>query len=222
MVIKKEILFPIFLECIKYTDDIFWENVFEDLSYGKTPYGTYISKNFFCCNYKDKGFNYKIEEDKDPQELYNDIYTLLVKKLCLLSQKDKIKKRLDFFNIEEDKDMKKTWSSIRKKNIKDLLIENYVISMKNKHYLTFKQARYLISIIYIGMIFKVITVKDIDYNDGKINNILGIEFKKKEIILLKDIYNIKLSKSCILIEEKNLMSLNWTKYIDNLKKLVII
>ena len=67
------------------------ENVFEELSYGKTPYGTYISKNFFCCNYKDKGFNYKID-DKNPEELHNDIYSLLVKKLGLLSQKKKILK----------------------------------------------------------------------------------------------------------------------------------
>jgi hypothetical protein len=222
MVIKKEILYPMFLECIKYTDDIFWENVFEELSYGKTPYGTYISKNFFCCNYKDKGFNYKID-DKNPEELHNDIYSLLVKKLGLLSQKDKIKKRLEFLNTdEENKDSKKTWSSIRKKNIKDLLIENYVISMKNKYFLTFKQAKYLISIIYIGMIFKIITVKDIDYNDGKINNINGIEFKKKDIILLKDMYDIKMPQSCILIEDKNLMSSNWDKYIDNLKKMVIV
>ena len=94
--------------------------------------------------------------------------------------------------------------------------------MKNKYFLTFKQAKYLISIIYIGMIFKIITVKDIDYNDGKINNINGIEFKKKDIILLKDMYDIKMPQSCILIEDKNLMSSNWDKYIDNLKKMVIV
>ena len=72
------------------------------------------------------------------------------------------------------------------------------------------------------MIFKIITVKDIDYNDGKINNINGIEFKKKDIILLKDMYDIKMPQSCILIEDKNLMSSNWDKYIDNLKKMVIV
>ena len=62
MPIKREIIYPIFLECCQFTDDKFWENVFEDLAYGKTPYGTYISKDFLCCSYKKKEFSYKIEK----------------------------------------------------------------------------------------------------------------------------------------------------------------
>ena len=222
MTIKKEIIYPIFLVCCQYTSDIFWENVFEDLSYGKTPYGTYITKDFLCCNYKDKEFSYKIEKNKDPEVLYNDIFSLLSKKLGLLSQRDKIKKKIDFYNIEEDiKEGRKKWSNIRKKNIKDLLIEKYVIDMKNKHSLSVKQAKYLLSIIFIAMVFKVITVKDIQYENGKINHIDGIEFEKKKIILLRDVYNIETNfNSCILIEP-NLMSYNWDKYLITLKKLIL-
>ena len=221
MPIKKEIVYPIFLECCQYTTDIFWENVFEDLSYGKTPYGTYITKDFLCCNYKDKEFSYKIEKNKDTEQLYNDIFNLLSKKLGLLSQRDKIKKKIDFYNIEEEiKEGRKNWSSIRKKNIKDLLIEKYVIDMKNKYSLSIKQAKYLLSIIFIAMVFKVITVKDIHYENGKISHIEGIEFKKKQVIVLRDIYNIETNlNSCILIEP-NLMSYNWEKYLTALKKLI--
>ena len=46
MPIKKDIVYPGFIECLQFTEDIFWENIFEDLAYGKTPYGTYISKDF--------------------------------------------------------------------------------------------------------------------------------------------------------------------------------
>ena len=221
MPIKKEIVYTIFLECGQYTTDIFWENVFEDLSYGKTPYGTYITKDFLCCNYKDKEFSYKIEKNKDTEQLYNDIFNLLSKKLGLLSQRDKIKKKIDFYNIEEEiKEGRKNWSSIRKKNIKDLLIEKYVIDMKNKYSLSIKQAKYLLSIIFIAMVFKVITVKDIHYENGKISHIEGIEFKKKQVIVLRDIYNIETNlNSCILIEP-NLMSYNWEKYLTALKKLI--
>ena len=81
---KKDILYPIFLECLQYTTDTFWENIFEDLAYGKTPYGTYINKNFLCCNYKNKEFSYKIEK-KNADQLYNDVFNLLAKKLGLLS-----------------------------------------------------------------------------------------------------------------------------------------
>ena len=221
MTIKKEIIYPIFLECCQYTTDIFWENVFEDLSYGKTPYGTYITKDFLCCNYKDKEFSYKIEKNKEPEQLYTDIFNLLSKKLGLLSQRDKIKKKIDFYNIEEEiKEGRKNWSSIRKKNIKDLLIEKYVIDMKNKYSLTIKQSKYLLSIIFIAMVFKVITVKDINYENGKISHIEGIDFKKKQIIILRDVYSLESSfNSCILIEP-NLMSYNWEKYLISLKKLI--
>lgn len=220
MPIKKEILYPIFLECCQFTTDIFWENVFEDLSYGKCPYGTYISKDSLCCNYKDKEFNYKIEQ-KDPHQLYNDIYNLLSKKLGLLSQRDKLKKKIDFYNIEEEiKEGRKNWSSIRKKNIKDLCIEKYVIDMKNKYSLSVKQTKYLLSVIFIAMVFKVITSKDIHYVEGKITHIDGITLKKKQIILDRDIYNSESNFNNCIIIEPNLISNNWTKYLDNLRKLV--
>jgi len=215
---KKEIIYPIFLECCQYTNDIFWENIFEDLAYGKTPYGTYISKDFLCCNYKDKEFSYKIEK-KTSIQLYNDIFSLLHKKLGLLSPRDKIKKKIDFHNIEEEiKESRKNWASIRKKNIKDLLIENYVIDMKNKYCLTMNQSKYLLSVIFIAMIFKVITVKDIKYENGKIEHIEGIDIKKKKITLLRDIYNIDTSVNRCIIIDSNFMSDNWDKYITSLKK----
>jgi len=219
MPVKKEILYPMFLECLKYTSDSFWENVFEDLAYGKTPYGTYINRSFLCCNYKNKEFSYKIEK-KDSEQLYNDVYNLLVKKLGLMSIRDKLNKKIDFNNIEEElKLVRKNWNNIRKKNIKDMLIENFAIKMKNKHSLNLKQSRKLISSIFIGMIFKVISAKDINYENGEIISIDGFSFKENEVIVERDIYDIENEyRKCILID-KTLMSDNWEKYLTNLKKI---
>jgi hypothetical protein len=69
------------------------------------------------------------------------------------------------------------------------------------------------------MIFKVINIKDICYNDGKINNINGIQFEKNKIIYDKNIYDFDINfQKCILID-KPIMSENWNKYISNLKKI---
>jgi hypothetical protein len=219
MRVHKDIVYPIFLECSMFAIDLFWENIFYDLAYGNTPYGTYISKDSLCCSYNDKEFSYKIER-KDPEQMYNEIYNLLTKKLGILSLREKAKKRIDFHKIEEQiRESRKNWNSIKKKNVKDLLIEKYVISMKNKHKLSIKQTRYLLSIIFISMVFKVITSKDINYSDGKINSIAGIDFEKKKVILERNVYKIDISFAPQIMIDKKLMSDNWGKYLEKLRKL---
>ena len=215
---KKEIVYPIFLECCQYATDSYWENIFEELAYGKSPYGSYISKGFLCCSYKKKDFSYKIEK-KNPKQMYEDIYNLLTNKLGLLSQQDKIKKRKLFKDVEKSlNDCRKNWNDIRKKNVKELLIELYVTRMKDKHSLTIKQARHLLSIIYIGLVFKVITCKDIDYSEGQINNIEGITFSKRKINIEKNLYNLDVNFTTNIIFDKKLMSDNWEKYIKERNK----
>ena len=218
MTIKKEIIYPVFFECCKFTNDTFWVNIFEDLAYGKPPYGTYINKNFLCCSYKNKEFSYKIER-KNPECLYNDIYKLLTKKLEILSNKEKLKKRIDFHKTKTKiREFRQDWVNIRKKNIKDLLIELYIADMKKKYSLTIKQSKYLLSIIFVAIIFKVINNKDIKYSDGKIQHIDGIEFDKKKIIIKPDIYNIDINFSPEIEIEKKVMSDNWEKYLSDLRK----
>ena len=217
---KHDIIYPIFLESAKFATDIFWENIFEELSYGKTPYGSYISKNFLCCNYINKEFSYKIER-KNPEIIYKEIYLLFINKLGILSQKEKLKKRIDFNKIEQDlKESRKNWINIRKKNIKDLLIEKYVIDMKKLYNLSITQTKYLLNIIVNSIVFKTINSKDIEYYDNKIHNIKGITFSNNKIILLKNFEEINqhLTGGEIIIEEKKFMKDNWDKYLKNLKK----
>lgn len=245
---KREIIYPVFLECCQYADDTFWEGIFEELAYGKAPYGTYISKNFLCCSYKNKEFSYKIER-KDPKELYDDIYKILTEKLGILSRKEKAQKKVLFTELEKNiKQSRKEWSSIRRKNVKDTLYEKYVIDMKKKYALSAKQSKYLLAIILISIMFKTITAKDITYSDDRIQNISGLEFstdsrgKGKVLfkrLLCSDIYGPKLPGEtrgeCDSISEaqseleqwdnqvtlgkaEKFMSENWEKYLKLLKE----
>lgn len=215
---EKEIVYPIFLECCKFCPDLFWTNIFEELTYGKCPYGVYISKDFLCCNYKNKEFSYKIEV-KEPCKIYEEVYGLFSGKLGLMSYHEKLQKRLDFNNTESSiKDLRQTWNAIRKKTVKELLIEKYVINMKKKHSLTYKQSKYLLSLIFIAIVFKVITQKDIIYNDNKIQHIEGIDFKKKKIIFNKNLYTIEASFAPQIIIDRKSMSDSWEKYLKDLRK----
>lgn len=213
---QREIIYPMFLECSDCCEDNYWKNIFEDLAYGQTPYGTYISKGFFCCNYKNKEFSYKIEK-KDKYRLYEDI-CVLCKKIGLMSHNDKIQKKMDFKNAENEiKGEREKWSNIRKKNLKDFLIENYVIRMKKQYNLDVGQSKYLNYVIFLSMIFKIINMKDIEYEDGQITNIKGISFANKEIIIENDLFEYE-SRKCILIDDHSFMSDSWDKYLSGLKK----
>ena len=220
---RKEIIYPIFLECCQYTNDTYWENIFEDLAYGKTPYGTYIYKDSLCCSYKNKEFSYNIER-KDAEIVHDEVYRLLTEKLGIMSNREKVARRKAFNQAEANlRDARQEWSAVRKKkNVKKLLIELYVTQMKNKFALTIKQAKYLLSVIMIALTLKVITAEDIQYENGKIIDIDGIDFERKQILVKRNLYHVegKISSSDIGFTPKR-MDETWEKYLENLRKIAI-
>jgi hypothetical protein len=103
--------------------------------------------------------------------------------------------------------------------MKELIIELYVSRMKNKFSLSLFQARYLLSIIFMAIVFKVINSKDIDYRDGIIHNIEGIDFVKKQILVERELYKLETSFAPNIVMDKKLMADSWEKYIKDLKKI---
>ncbi len=220
MPLKKQIVYPIFLECCNYTDDGFWKYVFEDLAYEKPPYGCSMNKGFIYCNYKGKEFSYKIEEMKDAGVIFNELYNLFTNKLKVLSKIDKQDLRSEFDKEENGlgsiKDM--SWKSIKKKSIKDMIIQEYVISEKKKRGLSIGQARKLLSLIFINLSFGIISSENIHYEDGKILAIDNIEFCNKEALYHLDTENLNGLNFHPAVYEKKIMSDNWPKYLTVLKK----
>ena len=188
MVIKKDIIYPIFIECLNFCENKFWLSIFEDLAYGKSPHGTFIHKNFFCCNYKGKEFSYKIEEI-EPKNIYSDIFNLLTKRLKILSEEDRKNQILDFIKIENEMNEQKydKWSSIKKKSTKDSLIENFIIEKKKIYDLSEKQVKTLQKQINLGLIFKTISHKDIILKNGRIEKINDLDFFKKDFKFNRDL-----------------------------------
>jgi len=172
----KKLVYPIFLDCCQYTDNIFWEDIFANLAFGKPPCGSYISKNFLYCRHKQKEFNYKIE-NKDSKTVYKEVFSLLRNRLGIFSHQDKVGKINDI----------KNWKDIKTKKMKELLVELYVSKMRTKYSLSIKQACYLLSTILIAMALKLITVNDIDYSNGCIKKINGINFSNKQVKITQNL-----------------------------------
>ena len=216
---NKEIVYAKFLDCCSFSEDIFWKTVFKDLAYGNTPYGIYISKDFICCNFKNKEFSYKIDLNKTSEVLFKEISDIFKNKFGLLSIQEKIDKRKSFYMMKDNlKKNTENWANIRKKNIKENIIEKYLLKMKDEYELTFKQIRILVLLINIGLVFKVISNNDILYKDSEIKSITGINFKKKMIQIDKEMYKGSIEISNVASDDKKQMLKNWNKLLTELNK----
>jgi len=224
MVRTKEIIYPIFLECCKFTTDKFWYNTFEDLSYGISPYGTYFSHDLLCCNFKKKTFSYNII-GKNSETIFYEIYELLREKVGLMSETERRVKQLDTEGIiSRLKSARASWGSIKKKNLKDLTIEIFVSEMKVKYSLSIAQSREIMMFIKLGLVFKSISADDIVYLDGKIQSINGIEFSEGDVTIQNSLYGA-FSTANINYDfqiKKRYLKDDWEKYIKSLQSLVKI
>lgn len=206
---KNEIIYPIFLEVSQLCVDLFWMYLFEDLSYGICPFGTYIDENIIYCRFKGKQFNFSFK-DKPIEKIHTDLISIFKNRLKIMSKIDYLELRSDFNHLLRGY-KNKEWKDIKKKNIKDLLIEDYVLRMKKKHNLTIQQSQKLLSNILIGFNFKLITNNDIQYDSdlGYITDINGIDHTNCIDIPIIDTYDQYL-------DSKQIMKENWDKYINSI------
>lgn len=215
-----EISYPIFLQCVEYCLDKFWSKIFEDLAYCKTPYGVYLNRDCICCGKGKTGVSTNILETEDPQKLYTNVYNLM-SKIGIMSPDERLKKQQDFIDIEDsNKANLNKWSDIKKKTIKDLLIELFAVEMKRKYELTIRQTQYLISFICMAMLFKSINSNHIEMESGRISRVTGIDFSNKHVEYDLELYSSDLdeSNSTIGLNVRMQMIENWEKHIATLKK----
>jgi len=196
---KKEILYPIFLQCAsKVDDDTFWRYVYEDLSYGKCPYGLSLQKNYLSCYVRGKEFSYKIDADKTPDTVYQELDTLLRERAGILSEKEKLSERARLCRLRTSTTInpvgtknREDWSQVKKKMIRDTLLEQYVLENSQKYEIASVMAKRVLSLLIVGLMFKTITAKDIFYQNGFIKKIDGFEFEPKKAVIYKDVLHCK-------------------------------
>jgi hypothetical protein len=150
---------------VTYKWNPFWENVLKRVSEGDAPYGTKIQDDQLI--YK----NYQLSLKNSTSEQVVEFFKHTV--------------GLDLQYIHFD-----NWKEIKRKSIKDNLIQNYIQQFSLKHKLTPKQSEYLSSLIHLFITLKKIPPSDIildtdcidEYNHTFIKSINSISFQNNTII----------------------------------------
>lgn len=212
--IKKELKYPLFLKVSHHHSDVYWQCVFEDMAYDICPMGVYIDSTTFSvhCNLKGKQFNYKFI-NKPVDHIYNDLIHLFKTHLNMFSKNDYIKSRTAL--SDQLKVKFESWKDIKKKSIKDILLENFILSLRSRIECSYIQLKKLLSIIHMAVNFKVITNNDviIDPNENKIIDIIGFNLDQlTKTSFLVEMNSIpKIDKSAEFT--KTDMMLLWKKFI---------
>jgi hypothetical protein len=221
---KKIIYYPIFIQCLVFITDPFWKYVYEDLACGICPYGLYLQKNYLCCNFKNKEFSYKIDQDKKIEEIYDETYKLLKIRVGLLSEKEKLSQRDKVIKSNKANLYKKReeWSDVKKKIIRDTLLESFIMQKTNHYNLSISVSQKILSMLVIGLLFKSINSKDIFFVDGNIKEINGFHFEPKKVVITKNIYHNKNTKAASNGEIINNKVLNtyWVMYLNEIKNII--
>ena len=174
---KTEILYPIFLSLAAQmqSDDRFYRFLYEDMAYGKTPYGIYIQDSYLVCYRKNKEFSLKLIDDDE--NILQEIHSLLKNRACVLSEKDNIKK-IDMYLTNDNIDEKYK----NKKSYRDNLIQNYILRKGEKHKIHVSKLKKLVKLINNGLLFKIISCDDFTFEKNhSIKDIKGIYFSDRSI-----------------------------------------
>lgn len=180
----KEIIYPHFLHCCQETEDLYWKYIFEDLSYGRAPYGVYFTKGFMCCGFKGKEFSYRVDPNIPVPQLFKEVKKILKSKLGIQSSSDILSSREKFEKTSERLALNECndWNLIKKKEVKCLLLENFIISQSKS--LNRMQQKKLLSSLMLAIQLKIINNEDININEGRVVEI--DKWEKIKVLHLKD------------------------------------
>jgi hypothetical protein len=186
----RSVEYPIFLEVSQYTQDPYWRYVMEELAYGNGPYGVSIDCDAIRCRLTGKAFTFYYS-NLDSITLYEQLQEILKTKLKLMSKVDLLNEKETWVETLR-LPMNIGWVDIRKKSIKDRLIEQFVMDMKEQYGWTLTHARRMNAIVMTGFQFKLLTAKDIHYDSihHRITSIDGIQIESGRIRLLKQMEHV--------------------------------
>ncbi len=172
-------IFPIFEECKKYTLDRFWLEWFTNFAHNKFPPGVKYDDKHQSIIVKINGAREVVSLPETAEAVFTVMMDVM-KKLGLKSTRDLKIEKVEIENIKKQRkvDLDCEFKKIKPKNLKDQLIMNYIISLKEKYNLNATEYNNVVSVIQLGFQFKSISSDDVVYENSKIMGIKGLMFNK--------------------------------------------
>jgi hypothetical protein len=223
---------------MNYAETSFWRHILEDLAHGRCPYGLYIKKNYLCSFLRGKECSYFIDANKDTKQIYQEVISDILKDQIGLNSPEERYLEKERFLQYKSKMMdhrKDDWNNIRKKMVRDILLEQYVLQQASVYRLSIALCRKILCLLFIGLLLKTVQNKDIEYDSGFIHSISGFEFEDHRCIIRKDIlchnleniefirtpFDGQLSENHDTNIYPKCLSGYWDNYLDNISESII-
>jgi hypothetical protein len=225
---EKDVVYTVLQECFKIETDTAWKEIFNNMSRGVCPKGIIIQNGTIVGSISKKNLAKYSFLNQDPADIIINIKNLYSNLLNI--QSDNTKRNREFDNINEQYNdfLYMDWRSIKKKALKELLFQNFILDLKNKNNLRSNAAKsgyeILCNAFYIYKTHKNI---DVEYCEGKIISIRDIVIENNIIVNKRIEKNNGLCYESDCEEEEEseetetkLKSLKdlWVSYIQTIKK----
>jgi hypothetical protein len=203
---EKNVIFEEIYKCSLIEDNKEWKQLLNDMARNICPKGITVTENTTIkCNNSKKGNISYIFANKLPEENLKNIKELL--KNFVNIDKNIL---IDFFKkVHQNTDEYIEWKKIRKKNIKEILLQNYSIDFSSKNSLC---SKYVYRCFYNALFLdKTHTSNDIEFENNKIKNIC--DFEVENGILFNNREYVKESEKNKKKEIENVLHNLWEAYI---------
>lgn len=177
------IIHPVFEECQNYTLDPYWKEKFSNFARNRFPTGVRYDpthRNLILKLDNKKTEVVALPED-DPTYCFQIVMKILRERLNMHSNRDLKSRKEEMTNASQKNvcDLDCEWKKIKPRHLKDQLMMDYIAELKQTHKLTPAEVKHLISVVQLGFQFKALSQDDVEFSDGVIKNIEGLEFDEE-------------------------------------------
>lgn len=178
---NNKILYEHIANSCEFTDDQDWKDMIRSCSQNKWPKGMSYN-NVKGVLYVRADYQTRRTEmftlPTDPKLCFEMLMHIFKNILKLRSDNDIISSRIDIENARKNNeiDFDCEWKKLKPRSVKTQILMTYAIDQVKSRNLDMKQVNILYRLIQLGIQFKQVSAEDINYKNGVILSIKGVEY----------------------------------------------